>query len=404
MKLKRIVSALCAAATLFVPFNAMTGSAAIEDHDPNGDGQLTVGDAVYISQFLCGKKDPADISQLDLNDNNIISELDSQLVIMYDAGNLNSVEPEIYSATVGADNLNHNMSLLESDLMVAATSTRHYNVYRANNGQHMSLMDYELTPPLNTDSIGDENSTENVIGIDTRYSDWSNDGTVMICAGGGFGTGFVVAPHVIATAAHCVINDTTNSLDKSLSINDIKIFSSDDNTHTPLSLTPKYIHIPTTYVNNIGNATGTDNDYALITVTENLSDYMTYNLGFAGDEVETNSTHVYVTGFPGSSSGGNNGGTAPYNMVTGEGNITNPDDNEYRLYYNVDATAGNSGGPAYIKETYGNITYNTVIAIHTNGFGYTDSNGNYVPTDNGGTRITRDLLMFYKGNTHISWQ
>lgn len=56
------------------------------DKDPNGCGGITVADAVYILQYLAGSFEPKDLDQLDINDNGIISELDVDIINMYDAG------------------------------------------------------------------------------------------------------------------------------------------------------------------------------------------------------------------------------------------------------------------------------------------------------------------------------
>lgn len=56
--------------------------------NPNGIGGLTIADAVCILQYLAGAFEPSILDQLDINDSGIISQVDAQLIIMYDAGGI----------------------------------------------------------------------------------------------------------------------------------------------------------------------------------------------------------------------------------------------------------------------------------------------------------------------------
>ncbi|MDE6787999.1 MAG: serine protease [Ruminococcus sp.] len=213
--------------------------------------------------------------------------------------------------------------------------------------------------------------------------DWTKSGVVEIDSPGG--TGFVVDEHTIATAAHCVYGKKINT-----------IYLFDNNNKPSLTLNSSTIveyHVPLIYA----SSESADYDYALITVKEDLSDYMCFNLGTVTD-IKNLKSAVSITGFPGEIVTGD--GTKPvnysvseHNMYTGNSHIYNSSDK--RLYYDVDTTSGNSGGPVYLTEIYNNKVYYTVIAIHTKSGG----DGNY----NSGTRITAELLKFFNGNPNLQY-
>ncbi len=62
-----------------------------KNKDPNGAGGLTIGDSVYISQYLSGLFSPTDLDQLDMNDNCIVNSVDATLIQLYDAGVISSI-------------------------------------------------------------------------------------------------------------------------------------------------------------------------------------------------------------------------------------------------------------------------------------------------------------------------
>ncbi len=72
-----------------VPFVTLAETPYInKNKDPNGDGRLTIADSTYILQCLGGRYVPSDYGQLDMNDNGVVSYVDSLLVQMVDAGML----------------------------------------------------------------------------------------------------------------------------------------------------------------------------------------------------------------------------------------------------------------------------------------------------------------------------
>ncbi len=249
----------------------------------------------------------------------------------------------------------------------AANTARTYRIFNAKTGVQIGN-DYTL------DALKSEDNSRAVIGEDERKEDYSKKGTVRLIMNDGeyvyHGSGFVVDSHTIATAAHCVYN---------LKISNIILFDSDKKRSFA---NPVEYHVPVSYINGEkynNNDEKYEYDYALITVEQDLSDYLFYDLAVPLDNYRSN---INVTGFP---------GDLGY-MCTASGNVTNM--NSYKVFYDADTNHGESGGPVYIEETFHNqdndFNCYSVIAIHTNG-------------GNSGTRITTDLIHFYKQNPNINW-
>lgn len=197
------------------------------------------------------------------------------------------------------------------------------------------------------------------------------------------GTGFIVGNHVIATAAHCVYNNS------GFLVNNISIVDSDNNVIDTIQ--PKYIHIPEMY----GRVRNINYDYALIYVEENLSEYGMFYLGNPLDSYISNQSSVVVAGFPESYPYGY---TQDWGMrFKSAGTISSEHTTGTRLYYNSDTVYGNSGSPVFVTEgvTYNGTLeqYNTVIAIHTRG-----DDGENPVYNNSGVRVNSDMLYFYYSN------
>ncbi|MCM1505777.1 MAG: dockerin type I repeat-containing protein [Ruminococcus flavefaciens] len=65
---------------------SLTSSATykIEDSgDVNGDGKVTLADAVCIMQYLCGHHEPTDLNKYDVDQNGVISPMDAYIVQVY---------------------------------------------------------------------------------------------------------------------------------------------------------------------------------------------------------------------------------------------------------------------------------------------------------------------------------
>lgn len=390
MKVKsRIVAVLSTAMVAAASVVSFSGSAAnnVVYNDPTGDGKIDMSDAVLIMQYLSGAIIPENVDKLDFDNNGVVTPMDSYKVQAY---KLELLEKESNPGVYGQ----------EAETFFENETPRSYRVY---NAKTRSLMrKYSLAkPPVYSNEDSGISTYSMTDGIDDRYIDWSKSGTVKLMSSKDYkGTGFVVAPHVVATCAHCVYDIGTDSL---CNISTIKLFN--NNGEVSLNATPREIHIPTKYY--VSSEYDAYYDYALITVEEDLSDYMCYDLGVALDSVVTESDKrenlpVYVTGFPMVSNRYHNVGID--NMLTGVGKFLYRDDisnyfTSHQLVYDTYVSLGDSGSPVYIKETYsdkhGNdAEYYTVVGISSSG------STNFSVC----TRITTDLLVFFKQNPNLKWE
>ena len=85
-------------------------------------------------------------------------------------------------------------------------------------------------------------------------------------------------------------------------------------------------------------------------------------------------------------------------QYTGSGNLQTK--TNYKLFYDVDTSHGNSGGPVYIEETINGTTCYTALAIHTNGIDPYDPDDT---NNNCGTRVTTDIMKFYMSNPYLGY-
>lgn len=263
----------------------------------------------------------------------------------------------------------------------ASTSTRTY--WRHDYGTYIADY-YEYT--LTTSTI--DNNSRSIIGTNNMTRDYD---TSIVRLGTG-GTGFIVGDHVIATAAHCVYDNgflefTISVIDSNNNI--IKVFI------------PEYVHVPKLYVESVGindKETRWRNDYALIYVEENLSEYGILNLGLALEEYITKQGNVTVSGFPIENSypSGYVGLEWGIRFKASDSLLALQD--EGLLYYYADTANGVSGGPVYVDEGYvvnGTLYENrAVIAINR---GHTEDEAYNV-----GVRINSDLLKFFCANTFLT--
>ncbi|MBO5226541.1 MAG: trypsin-like serine protease [Ruminococcus sp.] len=273
----------------------------------------------------------------------------------------------------------------------AVNTALNYKVFNASNGNYMS------TYTLSANAVQD--NSRSVIELDTRVVDFTKSGVVkIIMNSGSFSTGFVVDGNTIATAAHCVANKTSdgNAASCGDSINKILIF--DANGNIELTITNAYsVHIPSLYFSTYGNTN--EYDYALITIpevdteTRDLSNYAIFNLGIMLDGFKNSGKTISITGFPKEVNDEIvNDCISKHTMYEGTGQVGEKYANSDFIFgYTCDTSGGNSGGPVYTTVAYGGNVYYTVIGIHTTGAG----------TFNAATRITTDLLHFYKNNPNI---
>lgn len=87
MKLKTKITAFISAVILSFSTGIESQAVVIDTtKDPNGDGRLSISDAVYIQLYLLGRVQPADLDQLDMDNNGIINILDANYVMYVDSG------------------------------------------------------------------------------------------------------------------------------------------------------------------------------------------------------------------------------------------------------------------------------------------------------------------------------
>lgn len=267
------------------------------------------------------------------------------------------------------------LSTVTPTYSVSAANVNTSCVYYKYTGSGTYVSQYTLSPVgvVQTPTV----STYSIIGDDDRYMDFSKNGVVRLASNGG--TGFVVDEHTIATAAHCVYNRTTGS---AVPVTKIDFYSTSNSATNPTPVKTitevESIHIPRNYITQ---SSFRNYDYALITVEDDLSDYLCFNLGYPMDSLEDADRDIYVTGFPGESFDV---------MHTGVGDILRC--KEFVIDFDADVTGGHSGGPAYVVTVFQNKVYYTVVAIVTHAVG---NIYNY------GTRMTTNLLHFYLNNPYL---
>ncbi len=373
--MKKLISGLMSACVAVSSAIALTTSSAFNPNkDPNGDGSLTLADSTAILQYLGGHYEPSDLTELDMDDNDVVSVVDSNYVKMYDAGIINtSIEDAVEPM---AEN---------------STTSRSYVVYNAQTGAYLRSYDLSVR---NADT---SYNSRNIIRDNDRVTDWSNRGVAKILATDGtkdiMGSGFVVGPHTIATAAH-VVFDTY--IDYAYRINEILLFNIAGNEY---SFTPVEYHFLESYKS--ATSQSNENDYALITVEEDLSSYMSFNLGAVTDDAFYNNLEIATVGFPTYLDPNNKesliNNASKHQEILSEGELViSPTHGVSNLIirHTADALNGNSGGPIYTTETLNGETYHTVIGIHTS-----LANMNF----NVGLRFTAHVLKFFKANPNIQY-
>jgi len=379
---KKLLSLLAAITVSVTSAVSLAGSSAskVVVSDPNGKDWITNADALYIQKYLLGMISPSNLDAVDFDRNGIISAMDSYKVMQFiGTGTQYTVQSVLPQTTNINDYAN-------------------YFVYDAQTGKIKSDRNYMLFPaPLESNAESGAASTCGtgiVGGHDDRVIDWSKSGAVKIMTSNGYGSGFVIGPHTIATAAHCVYSKDTDSAFQSMKI---RLFNADGTLSQEVDAVEA--HVPHKYASD-----RYDNfayDYAVLTVEENLNSYYQFDLGVALDSAISNEQSVTSTGFPAVVNGSVVNDNADVDQMyssTGvliESDPDNTRDETRQIYYSNDTTPGNSGGPIYVTENYNGETYKTVIGITSS-----------TPWDsdeyNTGIRITTELLRFFKFNPNFS--
>ncbi|MBP5431935.1 serine protease [Ruminococcus sp.] len=400
------IIALIIAVTVSIPLIA---NALNIYNDPNGDGDILLNDSVLITQYLGGVVSVNNLEKLDFDNDDIISMADAYEIQLYNLGLLNP--GTIYSPSASTYN---------------GLSSETYHVFDASTGDYLPYNSYSLFDfnpiPNNTN---EPDAPDAVIGNDGRIPSWDKSGIVKIISTDGvynyYGTGFVIAPHIIATAAHCVfdydaiIPDNLSS-QKGYVISNIRLFN--NNGVNTLNATPVECHVPWSYISSAFDRLKVNAyDYALISVEEDLSDYMCFNLGVALDSAVTNETDITISGFPGTVNGNTVNNSYLDQMYLGTGSLVEWSDyisayyynlfqyNDDRMFfYDVDTSGGNSGGPIYVtKHVYDKNGNNHQVYYDVIGICTAEFTEYGIGVVNMGMRMNGELLRFYLDNNNINW-
>lgn len=355
--------------------------------DTNGDGRITSYDASFIRNVAAGIYKAKDLTRLDVNENDVISNVDAMYYDPWLLSNPNTpdsvdstnaqikMEREFYvfDAKTGTYKRSYTLEVLEFDNTRIVGS----NQYNAAESDASAA----AVPPTA--------SPDTLIGPDDSVTDWSKIGTAKIMTSGGYlGSGFVVDSHTIATAAHVVYNKDNNTPKK---VSEILLFDSEKSSTV---FTPVEYHISKDYYDVPSyNLYAVKYDYALITVKEDLSAYKSYELGLITDAAIDNELSVNISGFPQTDQFENT--TIKHTKTLSSGNLKGSLEGTIR--YDADASGGNSGSPVFTVESYNGIEYYTVIGIHCRGFNTNE------PHLNNGARFDALTLQFYKFNMNQQW-
>ena len=380
--------------------------------DLDGDNMCGASDASFILQFLNGMIDyPYNYNEMDVIEDGVIDKSDAWGYLYYFTDGMLEFPGAIPYTTT------HSTGSYTSQ-------TIQYQKYNSQTGAYLGT--YSLTTPnaatasSATPSVSPAASPQTLksFATDTRYLDWSKTGVVKLIGDdssssptGYHGTGFIVGSHLVATAAHCVQGNKITKL---------RLFdeygNKDTTFHSDGTITPLQIHYPSD-----ANGVNCWRDYALITVQEDLSDYVGFSMGVPLPEAASDMLSVSVTGFPKKLNAVNDVGmnAQTVNSYTQDKEYTDngfmftffvpsyatantiPDFTRVQngsdyITFSLYATNGNSGSPVYYSHSYEDETYQTVLGIMT-----ISPNEVVARTYKAGPRITSDLLKFYYNNPNI---
>lgn len=384
---------------MLLPFGTIH-AAAYDDCDVNHDGFVDVSDAVATARYLAGNHYISNYNRFDTNKSLTVDTTDVDKILA-------KIAMLSYSAAYWSKTNSSTISFptifgFTPDANASSTNSRTYRRYSYSSHQEMNT--YSLTPTAASfNSSTPSQIPRAIIGTDGRYPSSSAENTGIVRLEGDiYGTGFIVGDNVIATAAHCVYDRNDDGMGTEGFYNTPTIYTYNANgTKSSVTLNPTEVHLPDDYI------TASDNDqweydYALIVVSNDLSNYMHFSLGTTYNLNQTNFANIpiYLLG-----PGMNYNGINTTNLYYSQGNIYTDSTTTLNnmMFYDCDSKAGQSGSPIYtITKTIigGNTSYQyTAVAIHTRN----DTGFNTIPTWNAGVRITKYQLQFfdYDTNTYI---
>ncbi len=368
---KKLLAAVISVA-MAVPVGNVFGTTASAEEffqgDSNGDGRCSMSDLIWINKYIngMGSANGITLARMDCNYDYAITLADVNVL-------------QSYLLNTGMVLTSVTRNVLTEPYNVERTYLKYDVESNAESEYTLSAVPY-LTPASSRDIVHDE--------------DEENDNIVQLVIEGiptftgtttGTGTGFIVDDHVIATAAHNLMNMNTGEFfDVTVNI------CNDEGTAPYYPIDPVEYHVPKLFRTSVGEyRLGRCNyDYALIYVEEDLSQYGLWSLGVPTDEFMNTNRNVSVSGFC------NVNGT--YRRYVSTGPIDNLG-SVYRLRSDALSQPGKSGGPIYITSPVNGEDVKTVIAINTD----SDKDANYNSTNSYGARMTPAIIQFYLENINI---
>lgn len=356
---KFLKSAVAAAAAVTLTAVSLTASATeIRPCDVNDNGITDIADVVLIMQYVGGSSDVFSPEVADFDNDGFVTNVDATRLQEELAGKKPPLNPD-YTPSIPTNLTN---------------STMPYTKYSASTGDNKG----NYVVPAAELIFGV--STRSIIGTDDLATGDYHKGLCKIKTALPNGTdvreftGFVSSDDTIMTAAQALSGRKIVS---------IQFFNSSGNIILNANATD--YSIPRQY----NGSEGSYLDYAVINVSNDLSNYKTFEMGYALNWASESEASVSVAGFIEESSIGKTG-KKPTIDYTGSGNLKNSSDQQL-LNYNCDTDYGMVGAPIFKDVVHNGSHHYVVVGINT-------SDGNDKNTNNSGVRICPNITNLVRNN------
>ena len=256
-----------------------------------------------------------------------------------------------------------------SDGKIIQQSTRSGDIVQTSGGAYSKGYQGNMLKAREKNLSQNGASAESVIGPDnrTRVKDTSKypySAVVQIQSDLGNCTGWLIGPDTVATAGHCVFDP-----DEKKWASWAKVYPGRDGNRLPFGYAKASRFYSVIGWTRQGN---TNYDYGAVKLDQNVGNQTGW-FGYRWQSGSLNGTQVNISGYPGDKPQG----------TQWEHRDRIRETTPYKLLYDNDTYAGQSGSPVY-QEQYQNCGVCS-IAIHTNGvYGNKKSNR--------GTRITKEVF------------